>query len=192
MSELQLDPVATAFVVIDLQKGIVSRETVPHVASAVVQRSAQLLGTVRRVGVLPVLVHVGGAPDYADRLRPSADLPTPTPNLPEDWSDFVPEMQPRPSEVVIFKRQWGAFYGTDLDLQLRRRGIDTIILCGISTELGVESTARFAYEHNYRQIFVEDAMAGFNAESHRNSVDRIFPRIGHVLSTEQVLMLLSA
>ena len=61
-----------------------------------------------------------------------------------DWAEFVSELTPTPSDVVITKRQWGAFYGTELDLQLRRRKIDTIVLCGISTDFGVESTARFA------------------------------------------------
>ncbi|MEJ2478568.1 MAG: hydrolase [Acidihalobacter sp.] len=190
MSEIALDAARTALVVIDLQRGIVGRETAPHPAAEVVRRSALLLQAARRVGALPVLVHVGGAPDHVDRLRQSADQPAALQPLPPDWSDFVDECMPLPGEVAILKRQWGAFYGTDLDLQLRRRGIDTIILCGIATEVGVESTARDAYEHNYRQVFVEDAMGALDAKSHRNSVERIFPRIGHVRSTEQVLALL--
>jgi nicotinamidase-related amidase len=191
MSEIRLEAARTALVVIDLQRGIVTRDTAPHPAAEVVQRSALLLQAARREGVLPVLVHVGGAADHADRLRRSADQMMPTQPLPADWSDFIDEFEPQSSDVVIFKRQWGAFYGTDLDLQLRRRGIDTIILCGIATEVGVESTARDAYEHNYRQILVEDAMGALNAESHRNSIERIFPRIGHVRSTQQVLDLLA-
>ena len=91
---------------------------------------------------------------------------------------------------MILKRQWGAFYGTDLDLQLRRRGIDTTILCGIATEVGVESTARDAYERNYRQFFAEDAMSGLHEAGHRNAIDRIFPRIGHVRSTDWVVQAL--
>jgi nicotinamidase-related amidase len=85
------------------------------------------------------------------------------------------------------KRQWGAFYGTDLDLQLRRRGLTSIVLCGIATEGGVESTARDAYERGYEMVFAADAMSGLNAESHANAVERIFPRIGWVRSTEQII-----
>jgi nicotinamidase-related amidase len=89
--------------------------------------------------------------------------------------------------VIITKRQWGAFYGTELDLQLRRRGVDTIVLCGISTSIGVESTARDAYERGYNQIFVEDAMAARDVEEHRHTVRSLFPRIGRVRTTEEVL-----
>jgi nicotinamidase-related amidase len=107
--------------------------------------------------------------------------------LPPDWSELIPELDRQPSDIVILKRQWGAFYGTDLDLQLRRRGLGTIVLCGISTEFGVESTARDAYERGYELIFAEDAMTGSTAESHANSVGHIFPRMGRVRSTEEIL-----
>lgn len=191
MSELLLDPAATALVVIDLQRGIVARDTVPHTTAEVVQRSARLLGAARAAGVLPVLVHVGGAADFSDRVRRSADEQMLSGPLPDGWSEFVDEFAPRDGDVVILKRQWGAFYGTDLDLQLRRRSIDTLILCGIASEFGVESTARDAWERNFRQIFVEDAMSGLTEQSHRNAIERIFPRIGHVRDTEQVLALLA-
>ena len=111
--------------------------------------------------------------------------------LPPDWSELIPELDRQPSDIVIFKRQWGAFYGTDLDLQLRRRGLSTIVICGIATEFGVESTARDAYERGYQLIFAEDAMTGSTAESHANSVGRIFPRIGRVRSTAQIVAALS-
>ena len=192
MSEFVLDPSSAALVVIDLQRGIVGLPTAPHPTAAVVRHSAQLLQAARSTGMLPVLVHVGGAPDHADRLRQSADQAASTRALPADWSEFVEECTPQPGDVAILKRQWGAFYGTDLDLQLRRRGIDTLILCGIASEFGVESTARDAYERNYRQVLVEDAMSGLSEQSHRNAVERIFPRIGHVRSTQQVLAMLGA
>ena len=86
----------------------------------------------------------------------------------------------------------GAFYGTDLDLQLRRRGLKTIVLCGIATEFGVESTARDAYERGYEQVFAEDAMTGRSAEGHANSITHIFPRMGRVRSTEEIVAALGA
>ena len=192
MSEPSIDATTAALVVIDLQRGIVANATAPHAAADVVARAARLLAAAREIGVLPVLVHVGGAADWADRLLPSADQPAVARALPADWSDFVPEVAPHAGEVVIFKRQWGAFYGTDLDLQLRRRNIDTLIFCGIASEFGVESTARDAYERNYRQFFIEDAMSGLSADAHRNSIERIFPRLGHVRSTDWLLARLSA
>lgn len=190
MSEPTIEAPRTALVIIDLQRGVVGRTTSPHSADSVVEQSRRLLEAARRHGVLPVLVHVGGAHDWSDRLRVSADQAMPQRQLPPDWTEFVPQVAPREGEVTILKRQWGAFYGTDLDLQLRRRGIDTIVLCGIATEVGVESTARDAYERNYRQFFAEDAMSGLNEAGHRNSVDRIFPRIGHVRSTDWVVQAL--
>ena len=88
--------------------------------------------------------------------------------------------------------RWGAFYGTELDLQLRRRGIDTILLAGISTNVGVESTARDAYERGYEQVFVEDAMAARNPDEHAHTVRTLFARIGRVRSTAEVLAALEA
>jgi nicotinamidase-related amidase len=135
---------------------------------------------------MPVfLVHVIGTKETA--LKVISDVTFTRPASPSpDWTEFVPELAPTPSDMVITKRQWGAFYGTELDLQLRRRGIGTIVLCGISTDYGVESTARFAYEYGYQQIFVEDAMASMSDEQHNNAVKYIFRRIGRVRSTEEV------
>jgi len=192
MSDPELDPGSTALIVIDLQKGIVGMPTTPYEGDAVLRRSVQLTAMARQVGALPVLVHVGGTGDGADRLVQSADQPPATAARPPDWSEFVPEIAPQADDVTILKRQWGAFYGTDLDLQLRRRGIDTLILCGIATEFGVESTARDAYERNYRQIFVADAMTGLTRESHENALSRIFPRMGHVRDTAWTLEALGA
>lgn len=99
----------------------------------------------------------------------------------------MPELNIQPTDFLITKHQWGAFYGTDLDLQLRRRGIDTIILCGISTNFGVESTARFAYEFGYNQILVEDAMSAMTKEAHEASIKFVFPRLGLIRNTDEVL-----
>jgi nicotinamidase-related amidase len=188
MSELVLEPRHTAVVVIDLQKGIAMLPGAPHPTPTVVANCARLLATARRVGAQPVLVHVGGSLDGADRLRQTADQPmrAAAPPLP-DWSDFIPELDRQPNDIVILKRQWGAFYGTDLDLQLRRRGLATIVLCGVASEFGVESTARDAYERGYEQVFAADAMTGRNAESHANAVERIFPRMGRVRCTEEII-----
>jgi len=188
MSALPFEPRWTAVVVIDLQKGIVGRTCAPHAASTVVTNTRRILASARQAGALPVLVHVGGSEDGADRLCPDADTPlTPQTPLPRDWSELVPELDRQPGDLVILKRQWGAFYGTDLDLQIRRRGIRTFILCGIATEFGVESTARDAFERGYDQVLVSDAMTGLNAGSHTDAIANIFPRLGKVRSTEQVV-----
>ena len=187
--ELKLDPGRTALVVIDLQHGIVAMPTGPRPSAEVVARAAQMATALRAAGGTVVLVHVTPSPDGKDSLRPITDAPATGGgrSLPPDWSEFVPELAPEAGDIVITKRQWGAFYGTELDLQLRRRGIETIILCGISTTMGVESTARDAFERGYNQIFVEDAMAAREAAEHVHTVGTLFPRIGRVRSTQDVL-----
>jgi nicotinamidase-related amidase len=96
-------------------------------------------------------------------------------------------MGPKHGDFVITKHQWGAFYGTELDLEFRRRAITTMVLCGIATNIGVESTARFAYEYGYQQIFAEDAMSAMSAEEHVFTVTKIFPRIGLVRITKEII-----
>jgi nicotinamidase-related amidase len=182
-----LDPKSTALVLIDLQRGIVARDTKPHTAAEVVERAARLARRFRERGALIVLVHVEFAPDLADRLNPEADSPTPAIPLPAGWSEIVPALGTSPNDVIITKRNWGAFYGTPLDLQLRRRHIKTLVLGGIATNMGVESTARDAFERGYEQVFVEDAAATFSEEMHSFVMQHIFPRIGRVRSTEDVL-----
>jgi len=105
--------------------------------------------------------------------------------VPENWDNFVPELSNIKNVHVVTKRQWGAFYCTNLDLQLRRRGIDTIVLCGISTGIGVDTTAREAYQHGYNQIFVEDAMASLTKEEHDYVCKHIFARIGQIRTSEE-------
>ena len=188
MSSLMFDPRRTALVVIDLQKGIVQFPSAPHATADVVANAGRLVVQARQAGALIVLVHVGFSPDFADYLRPPSDeQPRMSGAMPPDWMEFVPELNQQSGDIVILKRQWGAFYGTELDLQLRRRGINTIILCGISTEIGVESTARDAFERGYEQIFAEDAMGARTAESHVHATTRIFPRIGRVRRTDEIV-----
>ncbi len=193
MSDLKLDPRHTAIVVIDLQKGIAGMPGgAPHSRPTVIANSARLLAAARQAGAQPVLVHVGGSADGADRLHATADQPMrATGTLPPDWSELIPELGRQPGDIVILKRQWGAFYGTDLDLQLRRRGLTAIVLCGIATEFGVESTARDAYERGYELVLAADAMTGLSAESHLNAIERIFPRMGRVRSTEEIIAALA-
>jgi nicotinamidase-related amidase len=189
---VNLDPNTTALIVIDLQRGIVARQAAPHAATEVVERCAKLADAFRERKALVVLVHVGFSDDDRDRLKPEADGAPPAGPLPPDWSEIVPEIGPRPGDIVITKRQWGAFYGTALDLQLRRRGIRTLVFGGIATNFGVESTARDAYERGFEQVFVEDAMSGLTAEAHQFAITTIFPRMGRIRSTDDVLAAIKA
>jgi nicotinamidase-related amidase len=186
--DLTLDPGNTALVIIDLQKGILGSPSVPHAGPDVVARAARMAEALKARGGLVVLVHVIRSADGRDALHPATDAPPTSGGRPvlADFSEIAPELVPHGS-LVIGKRQWGAFYGTELDLQLRRRGIDTIVLCGISTTMGVESTARDAFERGYDQVFVEDAMSAREAGDHEHAVRSVFPRMGRIRSTEDVL-----
>jgi nicotinamidase-related amidase len=186
------DKITTALVIIDLQKGITALPTEPYEAKAVVVNAAKLAEAFRNNQMLVFLVRVSSSSDGKDRLLPITDALSTAgkTNFSADWSEIVPELTPKHDDQIITKKQWGAFYGTDLDLQLRRRKIETIVLCGISTNIGVESTARFAYEYGYQQIFVEDAMSSRSSLEHIHTIETIFPRIGRVRKTQDILAIL--
>jgi nicotinamidase-related amidase len=188
---MKLDPKTTALVLIDLQQGIVARDTKPHAAKDVVARAARLADAFRTAEALVVLVNVAYSQDDGDRLKTPVDAPPPAPNLTAEWSLLVPELGPLPGDIRVTKRQWGAFYGTQLDLQLRRRGIGTIVLGGISTNFGVESTARDAWERNYAVVFAEDAMSAMSEAAHAFALETIFPRIGRRSTTEEIIAALA-
>ncbi|MFF3299662.1 isochorismatase family protein [Streptomyces sp. NPDC001741] len=182
MTATVLDP-RTALVVVDLQKGIVALPTA-HPAEEVVARSATLAEAFRAKGLPVFLVRVtGGAPGRTEGGAPARE-PAP------DWADIVPELGPRDEDVLVTKQQWGAFHGTALDLELRRRGITQVVLCGIATSIGVESTARAAHEHGYHVTVATDAVTDMDADAHRNSVEKIFPRLGETGTTDAITELL--
>lgn len=183
---LSLNAKETALVLIDLEQGIVARDLAPYKASDVVARSARLAEALRKAGGTVVYVHVL----LHDTQRLPADNPTPQPPQPPPpgMSELVPEAGYKPeTDVLITKRQWGAFHATNLDQALRRRGVKTVIMAGIATNFGVESTARAAHEHGYALVFAEDAMSGMKAEMHEFSTRTLFPILGHVRSTEEIL-----
>lgn len=188
MITISIDPKTTALVLIDLQQGIVARPGAPRTGAEVVRNAVRLAAKFRERGAIVALVRVSFAPDRKDAVNAQVDTPFQMSGpLPPNWTEILPEVGPREGDLVITKRQWGAFYGTDLDLHLRRRGIRTIVLGGIATNFGVESTARDAFERAYQLIFAEDAMTSLTAEGHNFVIQSIFPRIGLVRSTDAVL-----
>ena len=185
-ASLTLDRTKTALVVIDLQKGVTMIEAHPHDARTVIANAARLAKSFRADGMPVFLVHVERSKGTVLQTNADATFPS-RGELPPDWADIVPELGPEPTDVVIAKRQWGAFYGTDLELRLRRSGIDTIVLCGIATTYGVESTARFAYEYGFQQVFAEDAMSDRSKGAHENAVELVLKRVGRVRQTREIL-----
>ena len=183
---MQLDAKTTALVLIDLQKGVLARPVAPHPAATVYERSKRLAPRFRAAGSPVVWVRVSYASDFADAPRAKVDQPSNLGALPPGWDEFPEPLHP--ADVMVTKRQWGAFYGTDLDLQLRRRGVRTIVLGGIATSIGVESTARSAWEHGYELIICEDLCADLSAETHASSFKHIFPRLARIASSEAITL----
>ncbi|MFD8778959.1 hydrolase [Streptomyces sp. NPDC059916] len=181
----------TALVVIDLQKGIVGAPTTPYTGAEVVARSVELADAFRSHGLPVVLVRVSAAADGADAVPGRNETQGRTGARPEGWDVIVDELSGHPEDITVTKRNWGAFYGTDLDLQLRRRGITQVVMTGVATSIGVESSARAAHEHGYHVTLATDAMTDLDVEAHRNSVERIFPRLGETGTTEEITELLA-
>jgi nicotinamidase-related amidase len=182
MALTTLDP-NTALIVIDLQKGIVARETAPYPSADVVAKSARLIQAFRKHRLPVVLVHVvGGAPGRNEQPKPPAPA--------SDWVDLVPELDRQPGDHVVAKKTWGAFAHTDLEEHLRAQGVSQVVVVGIATAIGVESTARQAYEAGFNVTLAIDAMTDLKAETHQNSVERIFPRLGETGTTDEVIGLL--
>jgi nicotinamidase-related amidase len=181
--DLILDPKTTALVLIDLEHGIVAIKTAPHSSAEVVQRSARLADAFRKSGGTVVFVRV--------LLNEMLQLPVDTTLMggtpPPNATELVPETGVQPSDLVIEKRQWGAFYGTELDQLLRRRGVKTIVIGGIATNFGVESTARAGFDRGYQMVFAEDAMASISAEAHEFPIKNVFPLMGRVRSVDEIV-----
>lgn len=170
----------TALVVIDLQKGIVARPTA-HPTEEVIKRTSALADAFRSHGLPIVLVNVvGGAPGRTEEARNLGELPA-------GWADFVPELNQQPEDHVVTKRTWGAFTNTDLEQHLKKLGVTQVVIAGVATRAGVESTARQAYEFGFHVTLAVDAMTDTSIDAHINSITRIFPRLGETGTTQEII-----
>lgn len=176
LSQLDANP---ALIVIDMQKGIVALPTV-HPIAAVIDNVAQLCRGFRKWGRPVVLVNVTArAPG---RVEANFNF-----SPPADWAELIPELDRQPSDDTVTKENVGAFYGTGLERILRRRGVTQVFLAGVATGVGVEATARQAYDQGFNVVAVTDAMTDLDPEMHRHAVERVFPRIGERALTAEVL-----
>jgi nicotinamidase-related amidase len=191
MDDFSIDVAHTALVMIDLQNSNLARQLAPYSGEQVVGNCVLLAQEMRNRGAMVIYVRV-----LVNELpAPPADAPLRPPGAPAaapDASHLVHDAGVEATDFVVTKRQWGAFYGTELDLLLRRRQIRTIMLGGIATNFGVESTARAAYDRGYELLFAEDAMTSFNAEAHRFACDNTFRHMGRVRATAHIVDLLQA
>jgi nicotinamidase-related amidase len=179
-----LDP-KTALVIIDLQKGIVAMPTA-HPVEDVVKHASALANAFRRHDLPVVLVNVSaGAPgrtEQAPRVR----------EFPAGWTDLVPELNQQPQDHTVTKRTWGAFTNTGLQEHLKKLGVTQVVVAGVSTSVGVESTARQAHEHGFNVTLAVDATTDTNPDAHHNSITRIFPRLGETGVTREIITLLDS
>jgi nicotinamidase-related amidase len=173
----------TALIVVDLQKGVVALPTA-HPAAEVVKHARTLADAFRRHELPVVLVNVaGGAPGRAEQTRS-------TQGLPAGWTDLVPELNQHPKDHTVTKQTWGAFSSTGLNEHLKKLGVTQVVIAGVATSIGVESTARQAHELGYHVTLAIDAMTDMHPDAHVNSTTRIFPRLGETGTTQEVVALL--
>ena len=181
---LKLDPKKTALVLIDLQNGVVGRDTAPYTASEVIERSRSLADAFRTKGAPVVYLRVLTHDFLALPADEAVNLPK---DIPASASEIAESAGMQSGDLLITKRHWGAFAGTDLERELRSRGVETVVLTGIATNMGVESTLRQGTGLGFAFVTVEDACSTFSQEMQDFAFKAIFPRLSKVRTTEQVL-----
>jgi nicotinamidase-related amidase len=182
MPATTLDP-KTALVVIDLQKGFRSFPTV-HPFGEVMAKACELLDAFRRKRLPVVLVNVAGGPaGRTEQSRAPRDLPP-------DWVELADELNPQSSDLLVTKRTRSAFANTELEARLKALGVTQIVLVGVSTSAGVESSGRHAFDLGFNVTFATDAMTDMSAEAHANSISLVFPKVGETATTREIIALL--
>jgi nicotinamidase-related amidase len=174
----------TALIVIDLQKGIVNGNFI-HPIGDILSRTRALIDVFRAKNFPVVLVNVAGRPPGRTEQGPRSGA-----SFAEGWTDLLPELDQRPSDILVTKRSWGAFATTDLEHQLKARGVTQVVVTGVATSAGVEATARQAWEQGFNVTLAIDAMTDIREEAHQYSISNVFPRVGETGSTQEIISLL--
>lgn len=196
MADLSLSLDRTALVLVDFTNGFRELDLYPRNDANVFTNATRLAEAFRAQDALVVLTRpavnpppAGAHEERAPRvILPSRDMSSlATMFSVPDWSEIADELGPEASDHVIRKTTWNSFRDTDLDFQLRRRGIINIVLGGIATNFGAESTAREARAIGYGVIAVEDAMCALTPEEHEHAIRFSFPAIGEVRSSREVI-----
>ena len=184
MALTTLDP-NTALLVVDLQKGIAGMPLADPI-DGVVERARALIDAFRACRLPVVLINVAGiAPGRTEQPRRQSGP------FPDGFTDFITELGQQPDDIVVTKRTWGAFASTDLEVRLRMLGVTQVVVLGVATGTGVESTARQAYEAGFNVALAIDAMADMRAEAHDYSIRNVFPRLGETGTSQELIDLLA-
>ena len=174
----------TALIVIDLQKGIVEGNFI-HPIGDIVDRTRALIDAFRAKDLPVVLVNVAGRAPGRTEQSPRGNL-----SFSEGWTDLLPELDQQPNDIAVTKRSWGAFATTDLDRELKARGVTQVVVTGVATSGGVEATARQAYEQGFNVTLPIDAMTDVREKAHEYCIGDVFPRVGETGSTQELISLL--
>ena len=186
-AKLSFEAKTTALVIVDLQNFTLAMNTVPIPTSDVLANNIRLAQACRKAGIQVVLIRVG---------HEDAKVPHPSPLTDASFSGFQfgpgakeipPELGPEEGDIIVDKYNWGAFHGTNLDVHLRRRGIQTLIVTGLVTNIGVDTTMRHAQERGYDQVMVSDAVAAMTQEEHDYTLKFVAPKLARVRTTDEVL-----
>jgi nicotinamidase-related amidase len=170
-----------ALIVLDLQVATAGMPTTPNAATDIFQRSAGLAKAFRDKGLLVVWVNVAGGSSGRTEDTPQMG------DLPDDWTELPEDLGVAPSDQKFTKFGWGAFHDERMDTLLKEAGAGQVFLTGVTTSQAVESTARSAHERNYNVVVVTDAIGDLDTDAHSHSVNRIFPKLAEVATTEEVL-----
>lgn len=182
----------SALILIDLQRGIVGAPTTPVPIDTVIANARDLAAAFRTHNLAVVLVNVtGGAPGRTDEHQKRVAAQAGRPARVEGWTELSDDLDPQPTDHRITKTTWGAFTGTSLNEHLTALGVTQVLLGGVATSIGVESTARHAHELGYHVVVATDAISDRDAEAHENSVSRVFPRLGETGTSKDILNLLT-
>lgn len=172
----------TALIVVDLQKGTV-RNPLVHPVQQVIAHVVELLMAFRRHGLPVVLVKGNGMPAGRTTYGPR--------ELPADWGVLIPELDHHADDLLVTKDGWGAFTGTGLHARLRELGVTEVVVAGLATSYGVESTARAAYDLGYHVVLAVDAVSDLSTDAHEHSLTRIYPALGQLATTEEIVALVN-
>ncbi|ASW09863.1 cysteine hydrolase [Rhizobium sp. 11515TR] len=180
MALTALDP-QTALMVVDLQKGVTSAALIESI-TPIIDRAVALIRAFRQHNLPVVLVNAAGtAPGRTE--QPGRH----TGPLPDGFTDFIPELDRQPGDIVVTKYSWGAFATTDLDARLKSLGVTQVVVIGVATGTGVEATARQAFEAGYNVALAIDTMTDTRPEAHAYSIKNVFPRLGETATTEEIM-----
>jgi len=185
MSNLAIDYNHTALILVDIQKGLIGMPFAP-LSGDELTASAKVLAAHFRRMKSPVVLVTLAFPSGQPKGKADFTLPLP-PTMPRGWDGMVEALGPQAGDIKVVKRGWGAFLGTDLDAQLKSRGVDTVVIAGITTNFGVESTAREAAGLGYAIIFPSDAMTTLSAAHQDFALKNVFPMLGRVRTSAQIM-----